>query len=413
MLRDPIAGGGEAAILMLDLDHFKSTNDALGHAGGDKLLQAVAQRLQGCVRRRDLVTRFGGDEFVLLQAQAAQPHAAGALAERIIKVIAEPFDIDGRRVLTGASIGVALAPGAGADMDQLLRSADLALYQAKADGRSTWRLYETSMDARVEARRALSMDLQDAVACGQLVLLYQPLVDLATDRVGGFEAVLRWHHPQLGPILPGLFVPIAEEMGLIPSIGDWVLHRACCDAATWTDGVTVSVNLSPLQMRGTDLVRSVRSALAQSGLQAKRLQLEIAETVLLANSSAVLATLAELRALGVNLALDNFGMGYASVRQLQLHRFDRIKIDRSFVQGLQGRGDWAGIVRSVATLGRGLGMTVTAEGVETVEQLAMVRAAGCVEAQGFYFGAPMSAGAAARAAALGAAAGVLAEPARA
>jgi diguanylate cyclase (GGDEF)-like protein/PAS domain S-box-containing protein len=416
MLRRPVAGGRAAAILMLDLDHFKSANDSLGHAGGDQLLQVVARRLQGCTRRRDLVTRFGGDEFVLVQAPAPQPQAASVLAERIIKALAEPFDIDGRRVLTGVSIGVALAPETGADMDLLLRSADLALYQAKADGRSTWRLYETSMDARVQARRALSVDLQDAVAHGQLGLLYQPLVDLAADRIDGFEAVLRWHHPQLGLILPGLFVPIAEEMGLIPSIGDWVLHRACCDAATWANGVTVSVNLSPLQIRSTDLLRTVRSALARSGLPARRLQLEIAETVVLQHSSVVLPTLTELRALGVSFALDNFGMGYSSLRKLRGFPFDRIKLDRSFVQGLQGQGDCAAVTRSLAALGRGLGMTVAAEGVETVDQLATMRAAGCVEAQGFYFGAPMSAAvarAAVGAAPLGASASVPTEPMRA
>jgi diguanylate cyclase (GGDEF)-like protein/PAS domain S-box-containing protein len=417
MLRHPVTGGRAAAILMLDLDHFKNANDSLGHAGGDQLLQVMARRLQGCTRRRDLVTRFGGDEFVLVQAPGPQPQAAKALAERIIKAVAEPFDIDGRRVLTGVSIGVALAPETGADMDLLLRSADLALYQAKADGRSTWRLYETSMDARVQTRRALSMDLQDAAARGQLALLYQPLVDLAADRIGGFEAVLRWYHPQLGLILPGLFVPIAEEMGLIPSIGDWVLHRACCDAATWANGVTVSVNLSPLQIRGTDLVRTVRSALARSGLPARRLQLEIAETVVLQHSSVVLTTLTELRALGVSFALDNFGMGYSSLRKLRGFPFDRIKLDRSFVQGLQGLGDCGVFTRSVAALGRGLGMTVTAEGVETVDQLATMRAAGCVEAQGLYFGAPMSAAAAARAAVsatpLGASAGVPTGPVRA
>ena len=379
------------AVLCLDLDRFKPVNDTLGHPVGDALLRAVAARLLACVREGDTAARLGGDEFAVLQAGAGQPEAAGALARRLVEALSAPYEVLGHQVVVGASVGVALAPGDGRDPDELLKRADMALYRAKADGRGTFRSFEPGMDARLQARRLLELDLRKALAAGELELHYQPLVDLRTGAVSALEALLRWRHPARGLVPPGEFVPLAEEIGLIVPVGGWVLRRACADAAGWPGGVRVAVNLSAAQFRGRELVAAVVGALAAAGLAPARLELEITETVLLRDGEATLATLRELRALGVRIAMDDFGTGYSSLGYLRSFPFDKIKIDRCFVRDLGASADCEAIVRAVTGLGGSLGIATTAEGVETEEQLERLRAEGCDEAQGFHLGRPMPA----------------------
>ncbi len=379
---------GTLAVLCFDLDHFKDVNDSLGHPAGDLLLKQVAQRALDCVRGGDIVARLGGDEFAILQSSACQPEHAVALARRLVKTLGAPYDLDGTRVVIGASVGIAVARGDGRDVDHLLKNADIALYKAKGEGRGTYRLFEDEMDAQLQARRAMETELHEALNRHELVLFYQPLFDLAADRVAGFEALLRWRHPTLGTVSPARFIPVAEEMGLIGRIGEWVLAQACRDAAAWPEDVTVAVNLSPLQFRGGDLVGTVRAALDAAGLPAQRLALEITESALLKDNDKVLATLHELRGCGVEIALDDFGTGYSSLSYLRSFPFDRIKIDQSFVREMDRRPDCLAIVRSVAQLAQTLGMTTTAEGIETPEQLDQVRQAGCTQAQGYYFDQP-------------------------
>ena len=376
------------AVLCLDLDHFKDVNDTLGHSAGDALLQAVADRLRGCIRQTDVVARLGGDEFALLQSGGDQPHDAAALAERVVAALEAPFGLDGHRIRIGASVGIALAPGDGADADRLLRCADMALYRAKADGRGGHRFFEPDMDAQLHARRAVQVDLHDALGRDQFEVHYQPIVNLAAGEAQGFEALLRWHHPTRGMVSPGEFIPLAEEAGLIIPIGKWVMRRACADAAAWPGNHRVAVNLSPVQFSSPDLAEAVAEALAHSCLAPSRLELEITETVLLRDNEAVLATLHRLRALGVRIALDDFGIGYSSLSYLRSFPFDKIKIDQSFVRDMEHRADCAAIVESVAHLATSLGMGATAEGVETEEHLRRVRAAGCTEAQGYHLGRP-------------------------
>jgi diguanylate cyclase (GGDEF)-like protein len=385
------AGGGAVAVLCLDLDRFKPVNDTLGHAVGDALLCAAAERLRGHVREEDTVARLGGDEFAILQAGVAQPEGAGALARRLVEALGQPFEVDGHQLVVGASVGIALAPGDGADPDDLLKKADMALYRAKADGRGTFRSFEPGMDAKLHARRLLELDLRKALASGGFELHYQPLVDLRTGAIAAFEALLRWPHPSRGMVPPAEFVPLAEEVGLIVPLGEWVLHRACEDAAGWPGEVRVAVNLSAVQFRGDALVPSVVAALAASGLPAERLELEITEGVLLQDGEATLATLRDLRALGVRVAMDDFGTGYSSLGYLRSFPFDKIKIDRSFVGELGASPDCEAIVRAVTGLGGSLGIATTAEGVETAEQLERLRAEGCDEAQGYHLGRPMPA----------------------
>lgn len=379
---------GSSAVLCLDLDHFKDVNDSLGHPAGDQLLKQVARRLLECVRGGDVVARLGGDEFAILQSSARQPEHAEGLAQRLVKVLGAPYDIDGTRVVIGASVGIAIATGDGKDADRLLKNADIALYKAKGEGRGTYRLFEREMDAELQARRAMELDLHEAIARHELILFYQPLFDIAANRVTGFEVLLRWRHPVLGMIPPAQFIPVAEEMGLINKIGEWVLGQACQDAATWPDDVAVAVNLSPIQFRTGNLARAVRASLDAVGLPSRRLELEITESALLKDNDKVLAMLHELRNLGVEIALDDFGTGYSSLSYLRSFPFDRIKIDRSFVGEMDRRPDCLAIVQSVAQLAQRLGMTTTAEGVETLEQLDQVRKAGCTHAQGFYFDRP-------------------------
>jgi diguanylate cyclase (GGDEF)-like protein/PAS domain S-box-containing protein len=380
----PRTGKG-VATLCIDLDNFKAVNDTLGHPCGDLLLQRVAERIRGVMRKEDTAARLGGDEFAILQPNVADPAEVAALARRLLAEIGEPFDIMGHQVLIGASIGIALAPGDGDDADQALKNADMALYRAKADGKGAFRFFEAEMDARVQARRRLEMDLRQAMLAGALEIHYQPLVQLDSGRVSGLEALLRWQHPERGFIPPSDFIPVAEETGLIASLGAHVLRQACADAAKWPTPVKLAVNLSPLQFRTGNLFAAVKEALEQSGLSPKRLELEITETLLLEKSDHVIATLHALRALGVSISMDDFGTGYSSLSYLRSFPFDKIKIDRSFVHGLGSNQEGQAIVRAILSLGSSLGMTITAEGVETDADLACLKAAGCHEGQGYLF----------------------------
>ncbi len=382
------SGSASVAILCLDLDQFKQVNDTLGHPAGDVLLKAVAGRLQACVREKDLVVRLGGDEFAILQIGAKQPISAETLAERAVEELGRPYDIGGHRVVVGTSIGIAIADANLNAVDMLIKSADIALYCAKAEGRGRFRVFESVMDTKMQARRAIEADLREALGRGELEVFYQPLVNLASDSVCGFEALLRWRHPERGMVSPAIFVPIAEELGLIDSMGEWVLNRACGDAAAWPDEIKVAVNLSPVQFQNPGLVAAVQRALALSEIASSRLELEITESALLQNSQTVHAMLHELGALGVRIALDDFGTGYSSLSYLQSFPFSKLKIDQSFIKEIAFRADCEAIVRSVNGLASTLGMTTTAEGVETEEQLDCLRGVGCTEVQGFLFDRP-------------------------
>jgi diguanylate cyclase (GGDEF)-like protein/PAS domain S-box-containing protein len=380
--------GHALAVHCLDLDHFKGVNDTLGHPIGDELLKAVAQRLANCLRDSDMVARLGGDEFAIVQYPLGDPNEAGNLASRLIDVVSKPYEVHGHEFVVGASIGIALGPGDGDAPDALLRNADMALYRAKAEGRGAAHFFEAEMDRRIQARRMLELDLRKAFVNGEFELYYQPLVNLKTNAVSGFEALLRWRHPERGLVAPGEFVPLSEEIGLIVPLGEWVLREACSQAATWPEPLKVAVNLSPAQFRNRGVVKAVLSALAHSRLPANRLELEITESVLLGESEANLATLHQLREIGVRISMDDFGTGYSSLSYLRSFPFDKIKIDRSFVNELTERPDCLAIIRAVAGLGISLGIATTAEGIETPEQLAQVRAEGCTEVQGYLFSAP-------------------------
>jgi diguanylate cyclase (GGDEF)-like protein len=373
------------AVLCLDLDQFKSVNDALGHPVGDELLKLVGDRLRGCTRELDTVARLGGDEFAIIMTQVAQPTDAAALSKRIRDSITRPYQIDGHQIVTDISIGISVAPHDAMESDALLRNADMALYGAKADGRGTYRFFEPDMNTRMKARRELEMDLRKALVGEEFELHYQPLVDLQTNDVNAFEALLRWHHPARGLISPADFIPIAEETGLIVPLGEWVLKTACKEAVSWPDHIKVAVNLSPAQLNNRNLLNVVQAVLAQSGLSPHKLQLEITETVLLQNTFATLATLHELRKMGVQIALDDFGTGYSSLSYLRSFPFDKIKIDRSFIQDLCNGAEPFAIVHAVAGLAKCLNMTSTAEGVETQQQLELLQAMGCTEMQGYLF----------------------------
>ena len=379
----------QLAVLCLDLDHFKEINDSLGHPVGDALLKEVARRLGECVAENDTVARLGGDEFAIVQfCKDCDPTVASLLASHIVETIGAPYEIAGHQLVIGVSIGISLAPEDGKNPDDLLKKADLALYRAKADGRSTYRFFETGMDARAQARRILELDLRMALQRNEFEVHYQPIRDLAGDRIVAFEALARWKHSQRGLISPLNFIPLAEETGLIVPLGEVVLRKACTDAAGWSQDVCVAVNLSPVQFKNPNLVSSVKAALEESGLPARRLELEITESVLLQNSAATLAVLHELRAFGVRISLDDFGTGYSSLSYLRSFPFDKIKIDRSFVSDLATREDSMAIVRAVTGLGKSLGIVTTAEGVETDAQFDLLRREGCTQAQGFLFSRP-------------------------
>jgi diguanylate cyclase (GGDEF)-like protein/PAS domain S-box-containing protein len=382
--------GERFCVFLLDLDQFKSVNDSLGHSLGDVLLKTVAERLRSVVHDTDVVARLGGDEFAILQAVEGDPHeAAVALAERLLKVITAPYELGGQLAVIGTSIGIALAPDHGEDGDQLLIRADLALYRAKSEGRNGYRFFEAAMEAEVRARRAMENDLRAAVERGEFELHYQTVVDIASQEPCAAEALVRWRHPQRGLVSPGQFISLAEETGLIVPLGEWILRQACRDAANWPAHLKVAVNLSAAQFRKGDLSEIVARTLAETGLAAERLGLEITETVLLQKDAGNLAILHQLRNLGVSVVLDDFGTGYSSLSYLKTFPFDKIKIDRSFVEELASRADCAAIVGAVISLGRSLDIDTVAEGVETAEQVALLRAAGCREAQGFFFSRPV------------------------
>ena len=384
-------GEGSLAILCLDLDRFKGVNDTLGHPVGDALLKAVSERLRRCVGQNGMVARFGGDEFAILQTGGEQPKDARLLAERVLEVVGEPYGLDGQHVIAGTSIGIAIAPHDGFSPDQLLKNADMALYRAKSDGRGVFRFFESEMDAAARARRFVELDLHKAMDADEFELFYQPLIDLGTNQVVACEALLRWNHPARGLIAPGEFIPIAEEIGLILPIGEWVLRKACNEAATWPAQVSLAINLSPVQFKSHNLVPAVIMALANSGLSPNRLELEITERVLLEDNEMTRTLLHQLRNLGISIALDDFGTGYSSLSYLRSFPLDKIKIDQCFIRDVSERADSLAIVQSIARLGASLGMQTTAEGVETEAQLEELRSAGCTHGQGFYFGRPVPA----------------------
>jgi diguanylate cyclase (GGDEF)-like protein len=377
------------AVHHLDLDQFKAVNDTFGHPAGDKLLKIVAERLRALVGETDTIARMGGDEFVIVQAPIADPADATALALLIIASMSEPFELDGHQAVIGASIGIAVGPNDGLRPDRLLRNADLALYRAKGDGRSTFRFFEPAMDLQMQTRRTMEQDLRKALPGGEFELYYQPVVNLASNEISGFEALIRWNHPKQGMIAPASFIPLAEEIGFIVPLGEWVIRQACVTAAAWPEHLHVAINISAAQFRSPGLMQVIVGALAASGLSPTRLEIEITETVLLQNREATLSVLHQLRALGIRIAMDDFGTGYSSLTYLQCFPFDKIKIDRSFVKDITENAGSLNIVRAVAALASGMGMTATAEGVETSEQLDTITSEGCTEMQGYLFSRPL------------------------
>jgi len=375
------------AVCYLDLDNFKGVNDTLGHPIGDKLLGVIATRVRGVIAEGDTIARLGGDEFAVLQISSSA-EAAGRLARRLVEVISEPIHIDGQEINSSVSIGIALAPNDGSAADHLMKCADLALYRAKAEGRGTFRFFEPDMDARIQARRALEVDLRRALTSGEFSLAYQPQINLAGNELIAMEALLRWNHAERGPVPPSEFIPLAEETGLIVPLGEWVLREACKDAAQWPKSVRVAVNLSPVQFRNRGLVTMVTQALAAARLAPNRLELEITEAVLLQDDETIVTMLHQLRALGVRIAMDDFGTGYSSLSYLRSFPFDKIKIDRSFIKDIERNRDSAVIIKAIASLGQSLGIETTAEGIETAEQLELVRRAGCTEMQGYLASPP-------------------------
>ncbi len=390
-----MAGRGlQHAVLSADPDHFKSVNDTYGHAMGDRLLQGVAERLDACVREGDTVARLGSDEFAILLVGVDRPEGAAELAKRVIQVMSAPFYLDDAPIVVTTSIGVAIGPNDGATPGKLLQCADTALHRAKTDERSCYRFFEQDMDARLQLRFAMERDLRTALDDDEFELAYQPLFDLRENEICGFEALVRWRHPTRGLIAPNDFIPLVEETGMIVKLGAWVLQQACAEAATWPKPVRIAVNLSGIQLRGSGLVDTVKHALRASGLPATRLELEITESVLLNNSEDTLATLHALRDLGISIAMDDFGTGYSSLSYLRSFPFDKIKIDQSFIRDISDQQNSVAIISAVVGLGRSMGMTTTAEGVETQGQLLYLRREGCDEIQGYLLSQPVSAEAA-------------------
>ncbi|PIT02855.1 diguanylate cyclase [Bradyrhizobium nitroreducens] len=385
MLLHTRRGAEKVALLMLGLDNFKAVNDTLGHAVGDKLLRGVAKRLRSTLREEDALARLNSDEFAIVQSGLTRPEDAVGLAKRLLEAIADPYLLDGHSVVIGASIGIAMAPGDGDESEKLLKSADMALSRAKLDARGSFAFFEAALDAKAQSRRKIEVELRDAIRNDVLRPYYQPLIDLSSGRITGFEALVRWPHAERGMVSPAEFIPVAEDTGLINPLGGLMLRRACLDAAAWPDDVRVAVNLSPLQFRSGNLLSIVTDALKHSGLPPRRLELEITETLLLEKSAQVLATLHALRALGVRISMDDFGTGYSSLSYLRSFPFDKIKIDQSFVRDLGANREAQAIIRSIVSLGKGLGVTITAEGVETEAELSCLRAEGCDEGQGFLF----------------------------
>ena len=382
--------GDKFAVLCLDLDQFKEANDALGHAIGDAMLREVAARLRTCVREIDTVARMGGHEFAIVQVGTAGPNEPSNLAQRLLDVLTKPYEIEGHRINIGASIGIALAPRDESAAALLLRLANIALYRAKSEKKQSYLFFEATMDSELQSRRRLEIDLRKALVNNEIEVFFQPINDAESKSIRSFEALARWRHPDRGMISPAEFIPLAEQTGLIVPLGEWVLRTACKEATHWPSDVRVSVNLSACQFKAGDLIGTVRKALADTGLIARRLELEITESVLLDGSGDNLATLHELRGLGAKIAMDDFGTGYSSLSYLRSFPFDKIKIDQSFVRNIDKR-DAREIVRAIAGLGRTLGMTTTAEGVETQDQLEKMIAYRCTEVQGYFFSRPVPA----------------------
>ena len=380
-----IGRGAQLAVLCVDLDNFKAINDTRGHAAGDMLLRQVAERLSGCLRETDVVARFGGDEFVVIQTGLDQPQHAATLASRIIERISRPYDLDGQVVGISATVGVSMTPQDGTSAERLFQSADMALCRAKAEGRGRYRFFEQTMHEQQQARQAMTVDLRHALDRGELAVFYQPLVDIASGRIGSFEALLRWRHPTQGLVSPALFIPLAEETGLICEIGEWVVREACREAVSWPGDIRVAVNLSPVQFRDHDLPQRVAAIVAESGLAMRRLELEVTESVMLEDGDGAAGMLDAFHALGLSVAMDDFGTGYSSLCYLHTLRFDKLKVDQSFIGRLAHSEESRAIVRAVLSLGRDLGLRTVAEGVETLEQLEQLRAYGCDQAQGFHF----------------------------
>ena len=384
-------GDTRAIVICLDLDRFQRVNETLGHPIGDLLLKAVADRLRACVRETDLLGRIGGDEFAILQLDHRQPASVIALAQRIVERIGAPFMVGGHQVVIGASLGIAMGPEDGATAEALMRSADQALNRAKADGGGAYRFFEPDMDSRMRARHLLESDLRQALIRREFEIFYQPIVNLARNEVSGLEALVRWRHPHRGLVLPDEFIPLAEEIGLIVPLGEWVLRQACADAVRWSDRLKVAVNLSAVQFRSGRLLQAVITALAHSGLAGNRLALEVTESTLLSDNDATVAALHQIRGLGVRVCMDDFGTGFSSLAYLRSFPFDTIKIDRSFICDLATAPSSVSILRAITSLAASLGMTTTAEGIETAEQYDLVKAEHCDEGQGNYIAAPVPA----------------------
>ncbi|MBK5650692.1 MAG: EAL domain-containing protein, partial [Rhizobium sp.] len=381
----------QLAVMYIDIDEFKSVNDALGHQIGDELLRAIADRLRSCLGETDIAARLGGDEFAVIQTAVRNQTQTMQLLAAIYRAIRQPIECSGHLITADASIGIAVAPTDGLDLDQLLRNADLALYGAKSDGRRTYRFFESGMDARAKARRSLELELRQAIADGSFELHYQPLLHLEHSQVSCCEALLRWRHPERGTISPADFIPVAEDTGLINDLGHWVLNTACREAVSWPNHIHVAVNVSPVQFKSQTLALNVAAALAASGLAPSRLELEITEAVLIRDDEAALDVLHQLRELGVRIALDDFGTGYSSLSYLQRFPFDKIKIDRAFIKDLAGTGASSTIVQAVVNIAAASDMTTTAEGVETEQQRNLLRILGCTEMQGYLFSRPVPA----------------------
>jgi diguanylate cyclase (GGDEF)-like protein len=388
-LKDEAITAHPLAVLFLDLDGFKAVNDSLGHSIGDLLLKSVATKLRDTLPQTDRIARLGGDEFAILQISSAQPASSIALAERIIEIVNQPSNIDGHDVTVGASVGIAIAYTGTINTETFLKSADLAMYSAKSDGRGTYRMFDPEMDTIAQTRRILERDMRTAVMQNGFKLHYQPLVNLQTKKVTALEALLRWQHPERGLVPPSEFISVAEEIGLIVQLGEWALREACAEATGWPDGICVSVNLSPLQFSKGNLVSTVMNALASSGLPASRLELEITESVLLEKTERNIMILNQLRDLGIRISMDDFGTGYSSIGYLRSFLFDKIKIDQSFVRDLLVDEGSLAIVRAIAGLGVSFGMITTAEGVETEEQMRRLNLEGCIEVQGYFYSKPV------------------------
>jgi diguanylate cyclase (GGDEF)-like protein len=384
--------GSGIAILSIDLDHFKAVNDTLGHPVGDALLKVVGKRIEACLANDEMVARLGGDEFAVLLPRVVGSDHVTRVAKQIVDSFAEPIEIEGHQLICGTSIGIALSPGDGDTVETLMKHVDLALYEAKANGRNRFVFFEPGMDEAARTRREVELDLRAAIMRDELTLYYQPLVDINTGEPNSYEALLRWNHPTKGLVMPTDFVGVAEETGLIVQLGEWVLRTAIAELANWDEHLSVSVNLSPLQMKSASLVTTIVNALAQNQVNPQRLELEITESVLMEQSEVNLTTLHRLRSLGIRIALDDFGTGYSSLNYLRSFPFDKIKIDRCFVQDVHTREDCQAIIRSITSLATSLGMVTTAEGVEDADQLAQLKLQGCSEVQGFLFSKAVPAG---------------------